>query len=230
MQNFKLNRQIAHLAVLQRIELCGPNLKRFRKLLGRYFFSVFLSKYFINLDLISKNYFNLMYKEFLLLKNYINERDKVLSIGSGIGGLELIINQKLNNHITFIEKNYVSKKIKYGWDKKNKEAYNNLHLLEKFLLCNGFKKENFDLFDFDKKKLPHTKFDVIISLYSLDYHYEFNLYKDYLYKVMSPKSILIFDTIRPEFFDSVFKKVEIIKQDLDTVHKSKRIACRGLRD
>ncbi len=230
MQNFKLNRQIAHLAVLQRIELCGPNLKRFRKLLGRYFFSVFLSKYFINLDLISKNYFNLMYKEFLLLKNYINERDKVLSIGSGIGGLELIINQKLNNHITFIEKNYVSKKIKYGWDKKNKEAYNNLHLLEKFLLCNGFKKENFDLFDFDKKELPHTKFDVIISLYSLDYHYEFNLYKDYLYKVMSPKSVLIFDTIRPEFFYSVFKKVEIIKQDLDTVHKSKRIACRGLRD
>ena len=45
---------------------------------------------------------------------------------------------------------------------------------------------------------------------------------------MSPKSVLIFDTIRPEFFDSFFKKVEIIKQDLDTVHKSKRIACRGL--
>ena len=47
---------------------------------------------------------------------------------------------------------------------------------------------------------------------------------------MGPKSVLIFDTIRPEFFDSVFKKVEIIKQDLDTVHKSKRIACRGFRD
>ena len=68
-------------------------------------------------------------------------------IGSGIGGLEILINQKLNNHITFIEKNYVSKKIKYGWDEENKEAYNNLHLLEKFLLCNGFKKESFDLFD-----------------------------------------------------------------------------------
>ena len=27
----------------------------------------------------------------------------------------------MNNHITFIEKNYVSKKIKYGWDKENKE-------------------------------------------------------------------------------------------------------------
>ena len=54
MQNFKLNRQIAHLAVLQRIELCGPNLKRLRKLLGRYFFLQFLSKYFINPSKISK--------------------------------------------------------------------------------------------------------------------------------------------------------------------------------
>ena len=37
---------------------------------------------------------------------------------------------------------------------KNKEAYNNLNLLEKFLLNNGLKKESFDLFDFDKNKLP----------------------------------------------------------------------------
>ena len=170
-----------------------------------------------------------MYKEFLLIKNYINESDKVLSIGSGIGGLEVLINQKLNNHITFIEKNYVSKKVKYGWDKENKEAYNNLYLLKEFLLNNGIKKESFNLFDFDKKKFPHTKFDVIISLYSLDYHYEFNLYKDYLLKVMNPKSVLIFDTIRPEFFNSVFKKVEIIKQDLDTIHKSKRIVCKDFK-
>ena len=79
MQNFKLNREIAHLAVLQRIELCGPNLKRLRKLFGRYFFSVFLSKYFINLDLISQNYYNLMYmfklhKIMFLHENTINEQ------------------------------------------------------------------------------------------------------------------------------------------------------------
>ena len=46
------------------------------------------------------------------------------------------------------------------------------------------------------------------------------------YKSYEARSVLIFDTIRPEFFNSVFKKVEIIKQDLNTVHKSKRIACR----
>ena len=227
MQNFNLNRDIAQLAVLQRIELLGNLQKRFRKIFGRYFFSVFLSKYFINPNEISKNYFNLMKTELTLIDKYINKNDRILSIGSGIGGLEILIHNKFNNHISFIEKNYISKKIKYGWDKKNKEAYNNLELLKKFLLNNGFKREKFNLFDFDKDSFPQEKFDLIISLYSLDYHYEFNLYKDYLDKVMKSGTILIFDTIRPDYFKNIFKSVEIIKQDFDTVHKSKRIICKN---
>ena len=228
MQNFILNRKIAQLAVLQRIELCEPSLKKMRKFLGRYLFSSFLSKYLINPVKISKSYFDLMEKEFLLLKKYLKNNDKVLSIGSGIGGLEILINKNLNSHITFIEKNYISKKIKYGWDKKNQEAYNNLNLLKKFLLDNDIKKDKFAIFDFDKNKLPDTKFDLIVSLYSLDYHYEFELYKHYLNKVMKPETILIFDTIRPDYFKQIYEKVEIIKQDFHTVHKSKRVVCSNL--
>ena len=228
MQNFILNRKIAQLAVLQRIELCEPGLKKLRKLLGRYFFSIFLSKYFINPIKISKSYLDLMEKEFLLIKKYIKNNDKILSIGSGIGGLEVLMNKKFDSHISFIEKNYISKKIKYGWDKNNHEAYNSLNLLERFLLDNGIKKNKFNIFDFDKNKLPITKFDVIVSLYSLDYHYEFDLYKDYLTKVMKPDTILILDTIRPDYFKEIFKKVEIIKQDFHTVHKSKRVVCKNL--
>ena len=228
MQNFILNRKIAQLAVLQRIELCEPSLKKMRKFLGRYLFSSFLSKYLINPVKISKSYFDLMEKEFLLIKKYLKNNDKILSIGSGIGGLEILINKNLNSHITFIEKNYISKKIKYGWDKKNQEAYNNLNLLKKFLLDNDIKKDNFAIFDFDKDKLPDTKFDLIVSLYSLDYHYEFELYKHYLNKVMKPETILIFDTIRPDYFKQIYEKVEIIKQDFHTVHKSKRVVCSNL--
>ena len=228
MQNFILNRKIAQLAVLQRIELCEPSLKKMRKFLGRYLFSSFLSKYLINPVKISKSYFDLMEKEFLLLKKYLKNNDKVLSIGSGIGGLEILINKNLNSHITFIEKNYISKKIKYGWDKNNQEAYNNLNLLKKFLLDNDIKKDKFAIFDFDKNKLPDTKFDLIVSLYSLDYHYEFELYKHYLNKVMKPETIIIFDTIRPDYFKQIYEKVEIIKQDFHTVHKSKRVVCSNL--
>ena len=228
MQNFILNRKIAQLAVLQRIELCGPILKKLRKLFGRYFFSIFLSKYLINPVRISKSYLDLMEKEFLLIKKYSKNNDKILSIGSGIGGLEILMSKKLDSHVTFIEKNYISKKIKYGWDKMNLEAYNNLNLLKNFVLDNGIKKNKFAIYDFDQDKLPDTKFDLIVSLYSLDYHYEFELYKDYLNKVMKPETILIFDTIRPDYFKEIYEKVEVIKQDFNTVHKSKRVVCRNL--
>ena len=41
---------------------------------------------------------------------------------------------------------------------------------------------------------------------------------------------IIFDTIDSEYFKKIFKKVEIIKTDSETVHKSKRIVCREFID
>ena len=46
---------------------------------------------------------------------------------------------------------------------------------------------------------------------------------------MKKETILIFDTIRPKFFENIFENVKIIKDDLNTVHKSKRIACREFK-
>ena len=45
---------------------------------------------------------------------------------------------------------------------------------------------------------------------------------------MKPETILIFDTIRPDYFKEIYEKVEVIKQDFNTVHKSKRVVCRTL--
>ena len=108
---------------------------------------------------------------------------------------------------------------------ENDEAYNSFELQKLFLEKNGLKKENFYLIDYDNDKLPILKFDLITSLFSLDYHYDFNLYKEYLKKVSKPDTRIIFDTIRAEYFKKVFEKVEIINTDLNTVHKSKRIVC-----
>ena len=54
-----------------------------------------------------------MIKEFSSIEKFVESNDKdFLSIGSGIGGLELIINQYFkNNQYYFIERNYVSKKL-----------------------------------------------------------------------------------------------------------------------
>ncbi len=231
MEVFKINRDIAQLIVLQRIELIGPILKKLRKLFGRYIYSNFLSKYFINVSAISNKYYLLMKNEYHFIESFLSNGQKILSVGSGVGGLELLIYQKKNDvRITFIEKNYISKKIVYGWDYKNNEAYNDLNLLEKFLIKNNMSKESFHIFDFDKNDLPNEKFDLIISLYSLDFHYNFELYKDYFQKVSNKETIIIFDTIRPDYFRNIFEEVKIIKKDINTLHKSNRIACKYFKN
>tara|TARA_B100002051_G_C16716235_1_gene629628 strand:- start:1319 stop:2026 length:708 start_codon:yes stop_codon:yes gene_type:complete len=231
MNPFSLDREIARLILLQRIELSTPFVKKLRKILGRYIFTNFVSKYLISKNLISKNYKLKMLEEFNDLKNHINfNGKKILSIGAGMCGLELIIKSNTNNcEFSIIEKNYVSKKVRYGWDEKNFEAYNNLHLLNSFLLNNGMKQKEFKIYDFDKDKLPIESFDLIISLYSLDYHYDFGFYKNYLNDILTPQTNLIFDTIRPNYFEKFFDSVKIIKKQDQTTHKSCRVICEGYK-
>ena len=229
METFKFSRDIAQLAILQRIELSGSVLKKIRNLFGRYLFTNFFSIYLISVPIISDKYYNLMNKEYLLIEKFLKSNQDILSIGSGIGGLEILIKKRIkNNKISFIEKNYISKKIKYGWDDKNKEGYNSLYLLEKFLIKNGIEKNSFDIYDFDEGNFPDKKFDLILSIYSLDYHYNFEIYFDYFKQVSNDSTIIIFDTIRPEYFKNIFREVNVIKEDNDTLHKSKRVACRIL--
>ena len=171
MEAFKLDRNLAHLAVLQRIELTTSFQKKIRKLFGRYLFSKVFSKYMLDLDKISKDYYKIMYNEYLTIKKFIKPNQNILSIGAGIGGLEVII-------------------------------------------YNSFKNENFNL---------------ITSLYSLDFHYDFEIYKKYLSSVSNNETIIIFDTIRSNYFKDIFEDLIIIKEDEDTLHKSKRIACRKFK-
>ena len=227
MSIFHLNKKMARLIVLQRIELLGPFQKRIRKLFGRYLFGNFFSKFILNTKEVGTLYFEIMSKEFDSISNYIDlKNQKILSIGGGIGGLEAQINSKFkNNRYYFIEKNYVSRKVKYGWDPENNEAYNNINLLKDFLILNGMNKTDFKIYDQDKDELPSVEFDIITSLYSLDYHYDFNIYIDYIKKNSNKNTKIIFDTIRPEFFSNIFKNIKVLKINDETIHKSKRLLC-----
>ena len=233
MKNFNLPKKAARFIVLQRIELISPFLAKIRKLFGRYLFSNFITRFFLNPSTIKKKYYKVMVDEFSTLERFIDSNDKIfLSIGGGVGGLESIINEKFkNNKYYFIEKNYVSKKVKYGWGgMENKEAYNDLNLQKDFLRMNNMNESQINIYDFDNDNLPEKKFDVIISLFSLDYHYDFSLYQNYLKKVSKSDTKIIFDTIRADYFSKIFKKVEVIKTDNNTVHKSKRVVCTEFLD
>ena len=86
----------------------------------------------------------------------------------------------------------------------------------------------FKIYDFDLDPLPEFKCDLIISLFSLDYHYDFNLYYNYFKKIFNKKTQIIFDTIRPNYFKDIFENVKILQDNQNTVHKSKRIICSEL--
>jgi len=229
MDKFLLSNKAARLIILQRIELINPTLKKIRKLFGRYIFSNVVTRYFLNKNLVGKDYYTAMNNEFMTFEKFINKKEDqfFLSIGSGVGGLEAIMNNSLyNKTYYFIERNYISKKVKYGWGGKvNDEAYNSLNEQKKFLQTNGMKDSQINIFDFDQDNLPIIKFDVVISLLSLDYHYDFGIYMDYLKKISKPNTKIIFDTIRADYFDNIFKNVEVIDVQQNTVHKSKRILC-----
>ena len=229
MKSFYLPNKAARLVVLQRIELISSFLKKIRKLFGRNFFTSIITKYFLNSKQIGTKYYEAMQSEFLTFKEYIdfNEDEHFLSIGGGLGGLELIINENLQDkNYHFIERNFVSKKVVYGWSGKvNNEAYNDLNIQKSFLEINGMKPSQINIFDYDKDKLPDQKFDVIISLLSLDYHYDFEIYVEYLRKISHLNTKIIFDTIRPDYFLKIFKNVKVIATQEKTIHKSKRILC-----
>jgi hypothetical protein len=229
LKSFYLPNKAARLVVLQRIELISSFLKKIRKLFGRNFFTSIITKYFLNSKQIGTKYYEAMQSEFLTFKEYINfnEDEHFLSIGGGLGGLELIINENLQNkNYHFIERNFVSKKVVYGWSGKvNNEAYNDLNIQKSFLEINGMKPSQINIFDYDKDKLPDQKFDVIISLLSLDYHYDFEIYIEYLRKISHLNTKIIFDTIRPDYFLKIFKNVKVIATQENTIHKSKRILC-----
>ena len=226
---FYTNKKEARLIVLQRIELCSNFLKKIRKFFGRYIFSNFVTKFFLNSKTIGKSYYNRMNEEFKTFDKYIDHNNKnVLSIGGGMGGLEVILNNNCKiNFFDFIERNFVSKKVVYGWSSNNSEAYNNLNLQTEFLIKNGLSEKNFKVYDFDNDTLPSKKFDVVISLYSLDYHYDFNQYAKYLKENTHKESKIIFDTVRPDFFKSVFKDVVILNETTKRVHSSKRLLCKN---
>ena len=219
---FELNSIHKKLIILQRNELMSNSHRRIRKLFGRFLYTNFFVN-FSNLSFIKSKYYELCHKEYLSIKKFINFGTKnILSIGGGVGGVECLILNNNNCNIDMVERNFISKKIIYGF---NKEAYSKLKLTRSFFKKNCIKYENLKVYDFDKDDKPIKKFNLVISLFSLDYHYDFHIYYDYLKKVSDENTVFIFDTIRSSYFSEIFENVEILEKNTNTIHTSHRLVC-----
>ena len=160
LKNSSIDKNMAKLILFQRTELLSNFQKKIRKIFGRYLFKNFMIKFFLNIKKIESIYYNRMLEEFNEIKGEIEISNKsILSIGGGLGGLELILSSYFKQaNFSIIERNYISKKIIYGWDNNNSEAYNILDLTFKFLTNNGMSQNNFEIYDFLQKLIKINVF------------------------------------------------------------------------
>ena len=133
--------------LLQRNELLSDTQKYLRKIFGRFLFTK-LFIYFFKKKNIGKLYFHLLKKEYFSIYNLLKKSKKknyILSIGCGLGGLEVFLQNKILNNAKFFlfEKNFISPKVVYGFDLKNKEAYNSIKDTKLFINNNSFNKSKF---------------------------------------------------------------------------------------
>ena len=148
----KINKRHKKLLLLQRIDLISEKQRIIRKKFGRFLFTNFFVNFFISQKEI-ENKINVEFlKEFNSIKNYLPKSSKnILDIGCGLGVINIYLNDYYakKSYFTLIDKNYVDKKVAYGFN-NNSESYNKLEITKDFLILNGFKIEHLQLIDADE--------------------------------------------------------------------------------
>ena len=136
------------------------------------------------------------------------------------------------SNFTLIDKNYVDKKVAYGFD-NNSESYNKLEITKDFLILNGFKTEQLQLINADENFVINKKYELIISLFSMGYHYSIENYIDIIKKISTKSTKVIFD-LSMEYNElnkvkKYFNKVVIIKNDDDVKQNYLRLLCSEIK-
>ncbi len=220
--------------LLQRNEFFSDKQKKIRKIFGRYLFTNIFVSYFNpikNLNLKLNQEFK---KEFEEIINYLPQKNQnILDIGSGLGIINIFLNNFYEDaYFTLIDKNYVEKKVSYGFDEIG-QFYNDFNITFDFLKINGIKEEHLDLVNVDSIKKINKKFDLVISLLSLGYHYPLQQYIEFLKKNSHKKTVFIFDLAEQyndfNIITKMFYHTTIIKNNSCVKQSYNRLCCIGLK-
>ena len=231
----KIKREHIKYLLLQRTQYISKFQLKIRKLFGRYLFTNFFINFFNSKQSIEKKLNEDFKIEFDSIKNFIpNNLSNILDIGCGLGVINIFLNSFYLNkcYFTLIDKTYLDKKITYGFNNKG-EFYNNLELTKDFLLENKLKENQLEIIDASKNFTLKKKYDLIISLFSMGYHYSIDLYIEKIKKVSKKNTKIIFDLSLEynsiEYLNKYFDSVEIIKEDHIVKQNYVRLICTGIK-
>ena len=143
MKDIILNNRHKKCFLLQRNHFLSNAQKNIRKLFGRYLFTNLFVFFFNPIEKLNHKLNQEFRLEFNEMFNYLPKNiNNVLDIGSGLGIINIFINDNFNNDVDFtlIDKNYIEKKVSYGFDEKG-QFYNDFNVTLNFLTINGNKKK-----------------------------------------------------------------------------------------
>ena len=227
----KINKRHQKLLLLQRIDLISEKQRTIRKRFGRFLFTNFFVNFFISQKEIENKINDEFLKEFNSIKNYLPKNSKnILDIGCGLGVINIYLNDYYSkkSYFTLIDKNYIDKKVTYGFN-NNSESYNKLEVTKDFLMSNGFKTEQLQLINADENFVLNNKYELIISLFSMGYHYSIKNYIDIIKNISTKSTKFIFD-LSLEYNElkevkKYFNKVVIVKNDNEVKQNYLRLLC-----
>ena len=231
----KIHKKHQKYFLLQRIDLISEKQKLIRKKFGRFLFTNFFVNFFISQSEI-ENKININFlKEFKSIEKHLpNNPKNILDIGCGLGIINIFLNEfyLYNCNFTLMDKNYIDKKVIYGFN-NNSESYNKLEITKDFLMLNNFKSDQLELINIDENFTINKKYELIISLFSMGYHYSIEKYIDIIKKNSTRNTKVIFDlSLEYNELDKIkkyFDKIVIIKKDDSVKQNYLRLLCSGIK-
>tara|TARA_B110001450_G_C17602928_1_gene473783 strand:- start:315 stop:1028 length:714 start_codon:yes stop_codon:yes gene_type:complete len=130
-------------------------------------------------------------------KNIINneEINNLVSIGPGNGVFETLLLQKIKFKKILMIDLEETKSQNHGFNKLG-SGYANLINTKKFMIDNSIPEKSIIICNPKKQKLPRFKFNLLISFFSMGFHYPCDEYVDFIIKNGSFKSNIIYDKRR----------------------------------
>jgi hypothetical protein len=162
---------------------------------------------------------NEIYKDYLTIQKYLTkETEYICSIGPGNCIFEL-----------FLLKNLIIKKIllidieqtndnHHGFQNQG-SGYANLESSKRFLISNGINPESIDTCNPLKENMPNFKFDILISIISMGFHYPCDQYAKWININCKNNGLILFDK-RKKVVDDGFellKNTFSIKEQLEYI-------------